>query len=99
MLVGNGMPFNNNRTNARVYRITAAANKDANLGDAQRGVVDVTNDVALTVTGNLDDAPSGLLVSLTQVLLGMTARRVNGQTCDMLTLTLQAGALFSNGFD
>jgi len=99
VLVLNGLPVNGDSANARVYRFTAAGGKDPNFGDAQRGVVDINNEVALSGSGGITDSPAGLVVSRSRILLGMTSRRTNSLESNMLTLTLQGGALFSNGFE
>lgn len=99
VLARNGLAANENPTNARVYRFTAAGAKDPNFGEAQRGSVDISNEVALTGTGATTDSPAGLVVSRSRILLGMSSRRSNVLLFNMLTLTLQGGALFSNGFE
>jgi len=40
-----------------------------------------------------------LVVNRKRILLGMTTRRTNAPRYNMVTLTLQGGALFNNGFE
>lgn len=99
VLARNGLALNQNATNARVYRFTAAGGTDPNFGDTQSGFVDITNEVAVGGTGDLSDAPKGLVVNRTRILLGMISSRANTPDYNMLTLTLQADSLFANGFE
>lgn len=99
VLARSGQGIAENPANARVYRFTASGGKDTNFGEAQRGAVDIGNEVALTGTGAITDSPSGLVVSRSRILLGMTSRRSNVLLFNMLTLTLQGSAVFANGFE
>lgn len=99
VLARNGLAFANNPANARVYRLTAAGAKDRNFGFDQRGAVDISNDVALPGAGSTYDALTGLIISRNRILLGMTSGRVGTFNRNMVTLTLQGGALFSDGFE
>jgi len=95
----NGLAFNDIPTNVRVYRFTALGGTDSNFGDSPRGHVDITNEVALAGSGGITESPSGLAVNSNRILLGISSRRTNSQSFNMLTLTLEAGSLFANGFE
>ena len=69
------------------------------VSDGQRGRGGVAVAPVDGGTGAINDSPAGLVVSRTRILLGMSSRRSNVLEFNMLTLTLQAGALFSNGFE
>lgn len=100
VLARNGLGFNSEPSNARVYRLTAGGAKDRNFGFDQRGAVDISNEVVLPGTGDTYDSVTGLIVSRTRILLGMTSGRAVGNfNRNMVTLTLQGGALFSDGFE
>lgn len=93
----NGLAVNENPTNVRVYRFTARGAVDRQFGDAGRGAVDITNEVALPGTGAISEAPIAMSVQRDRVLLGIAP--IQDGIRYMLTLTLKNESLFADRFE